>query len=173
MLDTEREREKERIRELTRERGGSRRSLIPILHQLQSEHGHVSEYAMQELAEALGVHPAEIYGVMTFYSFFERKARGRFVLRLCRTISCDMQGKDSVARQLRNELGIDFGETTADGRFTLEWGNCMGMCDQGPALLVGNWVHTSVTPARVAEIIDECRRLARQPSRARGEEATR
>ena len=66
-------------------------------------------------------------------------------------------GKDAVARQLENELGIGFGETTADGLFTLEWANCMGMCDQGPALLVNDRVYTAVTPETVRAIVDECR----------------
>jgi NADH:ubiquinone oxidoreductase subunit E len=69
-----------------------------------------------------------------------------------------MAGKDSVARQLENDLGVGFGETTADGRFTLEWANCLGMCDQGPALLVNEQVYTRVTPDMVHEIIETCRK---------------
>lgn len=69
-----------------------------------------------------------------------------------------MQGKDRVARQLENDLGIGFGETTPDGKFSLEWANCIGMCDQGPALLVNDRVYTQVTPEMVREIIAERRR---------------
>lgn len=172
MLNAERDGLKRRIHELAREHGGDRGALIPILHTLQSEQGHVSDYAMQELADALELHPAAVYGVVTFYGFFEREPRGRFVVRLCRTISCDMQGKSAIARQLRNDLGIEFGETTADGAFSLQWCNCLGMCDQGPALLVNNRVHTSVTPTNVAEIIDDCLRDTRGPRRAIGGRVT-
>src|SRR5208282_177120 len=106
----------------------------------------------------MGIHPVEVYSVVTFYSFLNTEIQGRFVIRLCRTISCDMAGKDRVARQLENDLGIPFGETTADGKFTLEWANCIGMCDQGPALLVNDVVYPCVTPDKVAEIIERCRK---------------
>jgi [NiFe] hydrogenase diaphorase moiety large subunit len=71
---------------------------------------------------------------------------------------CDMAGKDAVARQLENDLGIAFGETTPDRQFTLEWANCLGMCDQGPALLVNDRVYTRVTPEQVHDILMDCRR---------------
>ncbi|MCX6364950.1 MAG: NAD(P)H-dependent oxidoreductase subunit E, partial [Actinobacteria bacterium] len=83
--------------------------------------------------------------------------QGEFVVRLCRTVSCELAGKDAIARQLESELGIAFGETTEDGRFTLEWANCMGMCDQGPALLVNDRVYTRVKPETVREIVAACR----------------
>src|SRR5208283_2376761 len=95
----------------------------------------IDSYAMQVIAELLDIHPVEVHSVVSFYAFLGDKPQGRFVIRLCRTISCDMQGKDRVMRQLENDLGIQFGETTPDGSFTLEYANCMGMCDQGPALL--------------------------------------
>jgi [NiFe] hydrogenase diaphorase moiety large subunit len=113
---------------------------------------------MQVVADLLEIHPVEVYGVVTFYSFLDQKPKGRFIIRLCRTLSCDMQGKAHVARQLENDLGIRFGETTPDGRFTLEWANCLGMCDQGPALLVNEQVFTHVTPERVHDIIEGCRK---------------
>jgi [NiFe] hydrogenase diaphorase moiety large subunit len=80
-------------------------------------------------------------------------------VRLCQTISCDLAGKARVARQLENELGIAFGETTPDGRFSLEWASCLGMCDQGPALLVNDRVYTRVTPDQVHQIIEDCRKV--------------
>ena len=113
---------------------------------------------MQVVADVLGIHPVEVYGVVSFYAFLRQEPQGPVRIRLCRTISCDMAGKDRVARQLENDLGIAFGETTPDGRFTLEWANCLGMCDQGPALLVNDKVFTRVTPEQVHEILEECRR---------------
>ena len=83
--------------------------------------------------------------------------KGKFVIRLCRTISCQMKGRDMVARQLENDLGITFGETTEDGMFTLEWTSCLGMCDKGPALMVNEKIYSAVTPAGVHAILDECR----------------
>ncbi len=86
---------------------------------------------MQTIADRLGIHPFEVYSVVTFYAFLNEKYHGRFVIRLCRTISADMVGKEAVARQLKTDLGIDFGQTTPDGRFTLEWANCIGMVRPG------------------------------------------
>jgi [NiFe] hydrogenase diaphorase moiety large subunit len=157
MLVTERDRLRQEIQDWAAAHGNDRSALMPILQEIQKRYFHVSEFAMQVVADVLGIHPVEVQGVVSFYSFLDTNPKGRFVVRLCRTISCDMAGKDRVARQLENDLGITFGQTTADGRFTLEWAECLGMCDQGPALLVNNKVFTKVTPERVHEILAECR----------------
>jgi NADH:ubiquinone oxidoreductase subunit E len=159
MLVLEREGLGKEIAEICERHGRDRAALLPILQDLQDRRGWVSDYAMQEIAHHLGIHPVEVYSVLTFYAFLSGEKKGRFVLRLCRTVSCDMLDKDRVARQLEQELGIRFGETTADGRFSLEWTNCMGMCDQGPALLVNKQIFTKVTPQRVHEILEACRRV--------------
>ena len=112
---------------------------------------------MQVIADVLDIHPVEVYSVVSFYSFLDDKPKGRFVIRLCQTISCDMFGKSRVAKQLENELGIKFGETTPDGKFTLEYTNCLGMCDRGPAMLVNNQVFTQVSPEKAHEIVEKCR----------------
>jgi NADH-quinone oxidoreductase E subunit len=158
MLVTERQRMQEDIGHWVEVHGGDRSALIPVLQQVQTKYQHISEYAMQEVADRLDIHPVEVYSVVTFYSFLNEKFHGRFVIRLCRTISCDLEGKDRVARQLENDLGISFGQTTPDGKFTLEWASCLGMCDQGPALLVNDEVFTHVTPEKVHEILQTCRR---------------
>jgi [NiFe] hydrogenase diaphorase moiety large subunit len=129
-----------------------------VLQNIQKKYTRITEFAMQVTADLLNIHPVEIYGVVSFYSFLDQRPKGRFIIRLCRTISCDMLGKQRVAQQLENDLGIQFGETTPDGRFTLEWANCLGMCDQGPALLVNDQVFTHVTPERVHDIIEGCRK---------------
>jgi len=157
MLRTGTERIEQDILALTEKYGRERDALIPILQNIQRRYNHVSEHAMQVVADALGIHPVEVHSVMSFYSFLYPSPKGRFVIRLCRTISCDMQGKDGIARQLENDLGIKFGETTRDGMFTLEWANCLGLCDQGPALLVNDRAYPQVAPHMVSEIIAECR----------------
>jgi len=159
MLVLERESLGRQIGEICARHGGGRSALLPILQELQDQQGWISDYAMQEVARHLDIHPVEVYSVVTFYAFLNGEKKGRFILRLCRTISCDMRDKDRVGHQLEQELGIRFGETTPDGRFTLEWTNCMGMCDQGPALLVNKQVFTQVTPDRVHQIIEACRRI--------------
>jgi [NiFe] hydrogenase diaphorase moiety large subunit len=146
------------IQSLVTRYGRDRSALMPVLQFLQRKYSHLSDEVMQLVADALGIHPSEVYGVVSFYSFLGNEKRGKFVIRLCRTISCEMQNKEHIARQLENDLGIRFGETTTDKRFTLEWANCIGLCDQGPALLVNDKVFTRVTPSMVHGIVEECRR---------------
>jgi [NiFe] hydrogenase diaphorase moiety large subunit len=157
MLMTERDRLAAEIKALGLRFGLDRTSLVPILLEIKRSYHRIDSYAMQVTAELLGIHPVEVHSVVSFYHFLGDRPQGRFVLRLCRTISCDMQGKDRVMRQLENDLGIRFGETTEDGAFTLEWANCMGMCDQGPALLVNDRILTRVTPEAVHDLLQDCR----------------
>lgn len=169
MLITKQARLREEVRELADQFGYTRSALLPILQQIQHRHYHISEFAMQAVADTLGIHPTEVYGVVTFYSFLNREPRGRFEIRLCKTISCAIQDSSRVARQLENDLGIKFGETTPDGKFSLDWANCIGMCDQGPGLLVNDQVFTRVTPEKVHDIVEGLRRTldiyAMQPVR--------
>jgi len=81
--------------------------------------------------------------------------KGRIIVRLCQTITCDIAGRKSVARAIERELGISFGETTKDGKFTLEYVNCLGMCDQGPALLINERIYPKVTPEKAVQILSE------------------
>jgi NADH:ubiquinone oxidoreductase subunit E len=157
MLVGQQHRQQDEIRGLVERYGRKRSSLIPILQDLQRTNSTISDFALQVVADELGIHPAEVYGVTSFYAFLRTQSHGRFVFRLCQTISCDLAGKARVARQLENDLGIRFGETSADGRFSLEWASCLGMCDQGPALLVNDKVYTCVTPEQVHQIIEECK----------------
>lgn len=157
MLVSEREQLRNTIESWVVKYGSNRSALMPVLEEVQRQYSYISEYVMQLVADILDIHPVEVYGVVSFYRFLGHHPKGRFIIRLCQTISCDMQGKDRVARQLENDLGIKFGETTPDGNFTLEWANCLGMCDQGPALLVNERIYTQVTPETVHEVLEECR----------------
>jgi len=137
--------------------GPGRSSLIPILQEVKRQYQGVDAEAMQVIAEALDIHPVEVYSVASFYAFLHGAPQGRFVFRLCGTLSCEFAGKDAVAEALSGELGIGFDETTDDGLFTLEWASCVGMCDQGPALLVNDQIYTRVTPQSVREVVAACR----------------
>ena len=145
--------------------GADRTSLIPILQDVKTAEHEISDEAMQIVADLLGIHPVEVYSVATFYAFLHGATEGRYVVRLCGTLSCDFAGKTAVAEALRSALGIDFGATTDDGVFTLEWASCVGMCDQGPALLVNDRVFTRVTPEKVAEIVAQYRGKAADDAR--------
>lgn len=157
MLVTQQEQLRAEVTALVDRLGPGRSSLIPILQEVKSQYHGIDTDAMQIVADLLDIHPVEVYSVATFYAFLNPAAQGQFVVRLCRTISCELAGKDAIASRLESEFGVAFGETSEDGRFTLEWANCMGMCDQGPALLVNDRVYTRVTPETVREIAAECR----------------
>jgi NADH-quinone oxidoreductase subunit E len=155
------------VEQLVSIHGRDRTALIPVLRDLNKAHSYISEEAMLCVSKQLGVPRAEVYGVATFYSFFSVEPRGKYVIRLCRTISCAMNGKyHPVVAALLEELGVSFGETTADGVFTLEQTACIGLCDQAPAMMINDDVHVKLTAASVRTILSECRRKAVVAGRA-------
>ena len=143
------------IEKLVDKYGGNRSSLLPILQEIQKKHKHIPDYAQQEIARLLDIHPVEIYSVISFYSFLNTKPKGKNIVRLCQTITCDLAGKKNVANAIKRELGIKFGETTKDNKFTLEYVNCLGMCDQGPALLINERVYPKVNLEKAVQILNE------------------
>ena len=135
--------------------GNRRENLLRILQDLNDKYDYLSESIMQEVAKNLNISPSEVYGVATFYSFLKTKPKGKYVIRVCRTIVCDLHGKDKIINTIENELGIKVGETTKDGKFSLEYTNCMGMCNQGPAMLINNDIYYNLDPEKVVEIIEK------------------
>ena len=158
MVTTELDRLREEVIATARLNNFSKGSLIPILRNIKERHRGISTEAVQVVSEVLGIPLVEVYAVSTFYAFIKPESQGRYAFRLCRTYSCELAGKEEVARRLERELGIRFGETSADGSFTLEWASCMGMCDQGPAMLVNDEIYTRLTPEKVEEIIARYRK---------------
>ena len=146
---------KELIKDLADQHGRTRESLLPILQGIVKEERQVSEEAMTEVARELDMSAALVYGTATFYSFLDTEARGKYVIRLCRTITCDMKGKKEILDTLQQLLKINLGETTKDNRFTLLETNCLGWCHKGPAMLINEEAYTELTADRVSEIIDE------------------
>ena len=107
--------------------------LLPILHDVQAEWGLIPEAAQPIIGNALGMSRAEVYGVVSFYHDFRERPAGRHVLRLCRAEACQSMGADALADQVRAALGLDWHETTPDGRLTLEPVFCLGLCACAPA----------------------------------------
>ena len=140
-----------------------RSELLTILEEVQQSQRAVTPFAQQVVADLLGLSPSQVASVVSFYGFLDSRARGRVVIRLCRTISCQMQGTQRIARQLENDFGIRFGETTPDGAVSLAWAHCLGMCDRGPAMLVDDNLYTQVTPEQVHTIVADARRAAGLP----------
>jgi len=142
--------------------GSSREALMPVLQFIVQKDNWLREEVMVEVADAFGISAAEVYGVASFYSFLDVEPRGRYIIRLCRTIACDMAGKGAVLSSIRNELKVGSGETTPDGMFTLLETNCIGWCHKGPAMLINDDVFTELTPERAVSIIQEYREKTQQ-----------
>jgi formate dehydrogenase subunit gamma len=132
--------------------------LLPILHEVQEEFGYVPQEALPVIAKALNLSRAEVYGVVSFYHDYRREPAGRHVLKVCQAESCQSMGSDAVAARLRQALGIDFHQTTPDGRVTLEPVYCLGLCACSPAAMLDGEVIGRIDAARVDEIIAEVRR---------------
>jgi [NiFe] hydrogenase diaphorase moiety large subunit len=148
------------LRAIVARHGSGPESLLPILIETQRTFRAIDDRAMEVIADALSLPPARVHAVASFHTFLDRSPRGRFPIRLCRTLSCMLAGRDAVARRLETDLAIRFGETTADGLFSLGWVGCLGLCDQGPALMVGDRVYSQVTIETVHDVLEECRRDA-------------
>jgi NADH:ubiquinone oxidoreductase subunit E len=142
------------VRRIVDEHGRSRENLLPILQDIVAARAHLTDEIMLELARSLRMPPAHVYGVASFYSFLPCRPRGRYVIRICQTISCYMDGKDEVIGALEEHLKIKLGETTPDDRFTFLSSNCMGWCHMGPAMLINDEVHTELTPEKAVGIIE-------------------
>ncbi|MGB9695720.1 MAG: NADH-quinone oxidoreductase subunit NuoE [Ignavibacteria bacterium] len=155
MLVTEKNSLTEEIEELVKTYGSERSSLLPILQAVQKKHNYIPDFAQQEIARLLNIHPVEVFSVITFYSFLHSEPKGKNIVRVCKTIVCDMAGKENVIEAIKRELGINIGETTKDKKITLEYTNCLGMCDQGPAMMVNDRVYTKLTPESAVEILKE------------------
>ena len=102
----------------------------------------------------MGIPLGEVYGVASFYAFFSAKPRGRHVIRICKSLPCSMKDAPMIVQAVSKAIGIKPGETTPDQQFTFELTNCIGACDQAPAMLVDDAVHGNLTPGRIAEVLN-------------------
>ena len=141
------------IRSLAEAKAAEPGALLPILHAIQDRLGHVPESAVPIVAEVLNLSRADVHGVLTFYHFFRTRPTGKHVVYLCRAEACQSMGARELERYARDKLGVDFHETTPDGRFTLEPVYCLGNCACSPAVMVDETVHGRVTPERLDEIL--------------------
>ncbi len=144
-----------RVQSLVEKHGNSRNSLLPILQGLVAEENYLSEGAMVEVAKALDVSSAEVYGTASFYSFLYTKPMGKNIIRVCKTISCKMAGKQEVVKAIEKLLKIKMGETTRDNHFSLIESNCLGWCHKGPVMLINDTVYPEITPEKAVEILRE------------------
>lgn len=142
------------VKELADKHGRRRESLMPILQEIIDVKSYINDETMINVARELDLSAAEVYGTASFYSFIETREMGEYIIRVCKTIVCDMKGKEAIMRAIEDTLKIKTGETTPDKKFTLLTTNCLGWCHKGPAMLINNEVFTELTPGKVVEIIE-------------------
>ncbi len=140
------------VREVCRAHGRDRTRMMDIVREVQHRCGCVSGQAMEAIAEETGAHRVEVEGMVSFYAFLSERPKGRVVIRLCNDIIDRMNGVERVAAAFSKALGIQFGQTTPDGKITLEYAPCIGMSDQAPAALINDVVITELSSDGAAEI---------------------
>ena len=130
-------------------------NLMPVLQGIQDEYGFVPPVTVDLVAERLNVYPSQIYGVLTFYSQFHLKPRGKYIIRVCVGTACHVQGAERIVETFFGKLGIGHAETSADLRFTFEKVACLGACGMAPLAMVNDDTFGKMTVQKVDEIITE------------------
>ena len=133
--------------------GGGRSQLLPGLKAEQGKNGHLSQQVMTGVAGRLGLPLNEVYGVATFYAFLPVAPAGKYIIRVCRCLPCDLKDGRAIVNSLQQQLGIAPGQVTADGKFSLELVSCIGACDQAPAMLINDKLYGNLKPQGIAEIL--------------------
>jgi NADH-quinone oxidoreductase subunit E len=134
-----------------------RSALVPLLHLAQEQEGHLTDEAMEHIADLVGITPAEVLGTASFYEMFKREPVGDYVVNVCTNISCLLLGGEELLHALERKLGIKAGNTTTDGKFTLEDVECIAACTEAPCLQVNYRYFHRVAPSEVGVLIDDLR----------------
>lgn len=133
-------------------------AVIPVLHLVQDEMGHISNESMQEVADILEIAPSCVQNVVTFYTMFFREQKGKHVIWLCRTLSCALRGAEHAEHYISEKLGVKTGETTSDGKITFMEAECLASCGTAPVMLVDEELHENLTKNKVDEIIESLKK---------------
>jgi NADH-quinone oxidoreductase E subunit len=153
------------IEEVIKENQGNPGALIQVLNLIQTKLGHVPRDLQLKVAESLGVSLADVYGIITFYSFFREKPRGKYVVSVCLGTACYVRGAPEVLNRLEKELGIKAGETTDDGLFTIEEVRCLGACGLAPVMTVNHETYGRVTEDQIPEVLSKYRNAEKSASK--------
>ena len=144
---------REKIRSFFPRYETKRAVLLPALHIVQHEHGHVNYQAMKEVAELLEIHPSDVMDVVSFYTHFSSHPKGQKTILVCRSLSCEFMGGKEVLETLKEQLGVDEHGTAADGRYTLMTEECLAACDHAPCMMVNERMHKSVKDEDLPSIL--------------------
>jgi len=141
--------------------GRQKSALLPVLHLAQEEFGGWLDVpVMDYVATLLKIEPIEVYEVATFYSMYNTKPVGKYMFEVCQTGPCMLNGSDQIIDYIKQKLNINVGETTTDGMFTLKAVECLGACGYAPMMQLGKFYREHLTPEKVDNIIEECRKIA-------------
>ncbi|HET8908660.1 MAG TPA: NADH-quinone oxidoreductase subunit NuoE [Ktedonobacterales bacterium] len=143
-----------RLREIVSRYPSARSAMLPCLHLVQEEQGYITPEGIIAVAEAIGAKPDEVESVVTFYSMYTEEPKGRCVIKVCTSIACYLRGCDDVLAHLEQRLGIRKGETSSDGRFTLEAAECLAACGMAPAMQVNGRFFENVTTESADTLVD-------------------
>jgi len=132
-------------------------AILPTLYLAQREFGHLSDEAILYVADLLGFTPARIYGVATFYTMYNKKPVGKYHLQVCRNLSCSLMGAEHLIDRVSEKLGVQPGETTADGRFTLSTVECLGSCGTAPVMQVNDDYYENLSEESIDAILNGLR----------------
>lgn len=148
----------ELVRNIKKQALEERDMLINALHQIQDRFGnYIPVEAAKVVAEELNLPESKVYEVLTFYTMFSTKPRGKYIIRVCVNLPCHVTGGRQIVETLKETLGIDFDQTTKDGLFTLERTSCLGLCGVAPVIMVNDEYYGDLTPKKVKEIIENLR----------------
>ncbi len=141
------------ISEVTEVYGKERKALMPILQAVVKTKNFLDDQDMISIAKALDLSAAEVFGTASFYTFLDTTPKGENVIRICKTISCHMAGKDEIIKAVEDTLKVKVGETTVDKRFTLLTANCLGWCHKGPVMLINDQIFPELTAEKAISIL--------------------
>jgi NADH-quinone oxidoreductase subunit E len=128
-------------------------AMLPVLYLAQEEFGCLNHDAIAYVAKLMGQSPARVYGVVSFYTMFNMKPIGRYHIQVCRTLSCALRGAEKVTGWIKKSLGVEVGQTTADGKFTLSEVECLASCGTAPMMQINDDYYENLTEEKVAEIL--------------------
>ena len=140
-------------KEMTPIQGKGREDLVVLLEETQSKFGYLTGELLIEIAKSLDLSISDVYGVATFYSFLSIEPQGRNVIRICKSLPCVLKNSQTIIESVAGEIGIKPGETTPDGKFSFQLTNCIGACDEAPAMMINNDVYTDLTPNKISQIL--------------------
>jgi len=142
------------IQDICKSFGNQSGELINVLHKTQEAFGYLPKEVQRVIAKELSISEANVYGVVTFYTFFTMKPKGKYKISVCMGTACYVRGADKVVDELKKELKIEVGEVTPDGKFSVDCLRCVGACGLAPVMLIGDKVYGRIEPKEVKGILE-------------------